>query len=48
MTLRRDKREIRRTQAKERQESYNALSNEEKIAKLDRGNYRANKQRARL
>jgi hypothetical protein len=40
--------EDRRIQARVRQELYNKLSLEERVAKLNRGGFRASKQRAKL
>jgi hypothetical protein len=40
--------EKRQTEAKERQEAYNKLTVEQKLAKLDKGNFTATRQRAKL
>jgi hypothetical protein len=44
----REKRQQAREQAKERQKAYDALTIEQKLAKLDKGGFTATKQRAKL
>lgn len=40
--------ERKQAEAKERQEAYDKLSNEQKLARLDRANLRANHERAKI
>lgn len=41
-------RDMKKAEARERQRAYNALTNEERLAKLDRAGHRAVKQRLML